>query len=95
MLADFKLMSIINTDDGKQTITFRFHEGAITTENEMIDGVAEEPVTQYRRTAVLNTMVVVKDTFADRLSDSEIDTLGRVELAKIADHDPIEEQEVE
>ena len=104
MLSDYHIVSINNTDDGKQTITFRFYEGAITTEDEVVldvlvdilaEELVEEPVTRYRRTAVLNTMVVVRDTFADRLSDSEIDTFGRVELAKIADHDPIEEQEVE
>lgn len=94
MLADFKVSSIKNTDDGKQLIAFRFYEGAITTEDEIVDGVTEGPVVRYRRTVVLNTMVVVRDTFADRLSDSEIDTFGRVELAKIGDHDPIEEQTI-
>jgi hypothetical protein len=87
MLADFKLMSIKNTDDGKQTITFRFYEGAITTEEEN-----DIEVTRYRRSARLSELVVSRDS---QLSEAEIDTMGRVELAKIADHDPIEEQEVE
>ena len=87
MLADFKLMSIKNTDDGKQTITFRFYEGAITTEEEN-----DIEVTRYRRSARLSELVVSRDS---QLSEAEIDTMGRGELAKIADHDPIEEQEVE
>ena len=53
MLADFKLMSIKNTDDGKQTITFRFYEGAITTEEEN-----DIEVTRYRRSARLSELVV-------------------------------------
>ena len=86
MLADFKISGIKNTDDNKQVITFRFYEGAITTEEEN-----DIEVTRYRRSQVLNTLVINRDT---QLSETEIVALGRVELAKIADHDPIEEQRV-
>jgi len=91
MLADFKIRYINSTDDGKQVIAFRFYEGAITTENVVgVDGITES-VTRYRRSAILSVLNVNRDT---QLSYSDIDALGRVELAKIADHDPIEEQRV-
>ena len=92
MLADFKISHINNLDDGTQYNKFRFSEGAITTEDEIgLDGVTEESVTRYRRSAVLSALNVTRDT---QLSEADIDALGRVELAKIADHDPIEEQEI-
>jgi hypothetical protein len=91
MLADFKISYINNTDDGKQAISFRFSEGAITTENDADVSNVMQSVTRYRRSALLNVRVLSQDS---QLSDSEIDTLGRVELAKIPDHDPIEEQRV-
>jgi len=87
MLADFKISGIKNTDDNKQVIEFRFYEGAITTEEQ--DDIE---VTRYRRSALLNELVVSRDS---QLSEADIEAMGRVELAKIADHDPIEEQEVE
>ena len=92
MLADFKIRYIKNTDDGKQIIAFRFYEGAIAAEDEEDPrtGVVES-VTRYRRSAVLSALNVDRDT---QLSYADIDELGRVELAKIADHDPIEEQRV-
>ena len=86
MLADFKISGIKNTDDNKQVITFRFYEGAITTEEEN-----DIEVTRYRRSALLNELVVSRDS---QLSEAEIDALGRVRLAEIAGHDPIEEQEI-
>ena len=93
MLADFKISHINNLDDGTQYIKFRFSEGAITTEDEIgLDGVTEESVTRYRRSALLNVLGVTNDS---QLSDSEIDTLGRVKLANIPDHDPIEGQRIE
>ena len=91
MLADFKIMYIRNTDDGKQTISFRFSEGAITTEDERNLEGGMEAVTRYRRTGALNVLIVNRD---DQLDYAGIDALGRAELAKIADHDPIEEQRV-
>ena len=91
MLADFKISSINNTDDGKQTIRFRFSEGEITTEDEIDADGDTQSVTRYRRSAVLSVLNVNRDT---QLSYADIDALGRVELAKIADHDPIEEQRV-
>ena len=93
MLADFKISGIKNTDDNKQVIVFCFYEGEISAEDEVgVDGVTEEPVTRYRRSAFLNELVVSRDS---QLSEADIEAMGRVELAKIADHDPIEEQEVE
>ena len=91
MLADFKIRYIHNTDDGKQVIAFRFYEGAITTEDEVAADGDTQSVTRYRRSAVLSALNVNSDT---QLSDAEIDALGRVRLADIADHDPIEEQRV-
>ena len=91
MLADFKIMYIRNTDDGRQTIKFRFAEGAITTEDERNIEGGMEAVTRYRRTGILKMLVVDRD---DQLDYAGIDALGRAELAKIADHDPIEEQRV-
>ena len=91
MLADFKIRYIHNTDDGKQVIAFRFYEGAITTEDEVDADGDTQSVTRYRRSAVLSALNVNSDT---QLSDAEIDALGRVRLADIADHDPIEEQRV-
>jgi hypothetical protein len=92
MLADFKISSIHNFDDGTQVIKFRFYEGAITTEDEEdLRTRVVESVTRYRRSQVLNTLVINRDT---QLSETEIVALGRVELAKIADHDPIEEQQI-
>ena len=86
MLADFKISSIKNTDDNKQVIKFRFYEGAITTEEE--DDIE---VTRYRRSALLNELVVSRDS---QLPEAEIKAMGRVKLAEIPDHDPIEEQEI-
>ena len=91
MLADFKIRYITNTDDGKQVIAFRFYEGAIATEDERDEAGDMQAVTRYRRSAFLSALNVNRDT---QLSEAEIDALGRVELAKIADHDPIEEQRV-
>jgi hypothetical protein len=91
MLADFKISSITNLDNGTQYIKFRFSEGAITTEEERDSHGDMVSVTRYRRSALLHELGVTNDS---QLSDSEIDALGRVELAKIADHDPIEEQRV-
>ena len=91
MLADFKIRYISNTNDGKQVIAFRFYEGAITTEDEEDGGGDMQAVTRYRRSAALSVLTVNRDT---QLSYDDIDALGRVELAKIADHDPIEEQRV-
>jgi hypothetical protein len=91
MLADFKIRYIHNTDDGKQLIAFRFYEGAITAEDEIDADGDTQSVTRYRRSAVLSALNVNSDT---QLSDAEIDALGRVRLADIADHDPIEEQRV-
>ena len=91
MLADFKISSITNLDNGTQVIQFRFSEGAITTEDEPDDNGGTQSVTRYRRSAVLSALNVTRDT---QLSEADIDALGRVELAKIADHDPIEEQEI-
>jgi hypothetical protein len=91
MLADFKIRYIHNTDDGKQVIAFRFYEGAITTEDEVDSEGDTQSVTRYRRSAALSELNVNNDT---QLSEADIDVLGRVELAKIADHDPIEEQRV-
>ena len=91
MLADFKIRYVHNTDDGKQLIAFRFYEGAITTEDEEDKNGNIQSVTRYRRSAVLSALNVSRDT---QLSEADIDALGRVELAKIADHDPIEEQEI-
>ena len=88
MLADFKIRYVKNTDDGKQLIAFRFYEGAIAAEDEVDVHGDTQSVTRYRRSATLN---VARDT---QLSEADIDALGRVELAKIADHDPIEEQRV-
>ena len=86
MLADFKISGIKNTDDNKQVIVFRFYEGAITTEEE--DDIE---VTRYRRSALLNELVVSRDS---QLPKAEIEAMGRVKLAEIPDHDPIEEQEI-
>jgi len=86
MLADFKISGIKNTDDNKQVIVFRFYEGAITTEEE--DDIE---VTRYRRSALLNELVVSRDS---QLPEAEIEAMGRVKLAEIPDHDPIEEQEI-
>ena len=91
MLADFKISYVKNLDDGTQYIKFRFSEGAITTEDERDADGDMVSVTRYRRSALLSVLGVTNDS---QLSDSAIDTLGRVELAKIADHDPIEEQRV-
>ena len=91
MLADFKISSITNLDNGTQYIKFRFSEGAITTEEERDADGDMVSVTRYRRSALLNVLGVTNDS---QLSDNEIDALGRVELAKIADHDPIEDQRV-
>ena len=91
MLADFKIMSIHNRDDGTQYIKFRVSEGAITTEDDIGANFTTESVERYRRSASLSVLGVTRDS---QLSYSEIDALGRVELAKIADHDPIEEQRV-
>ena len=91
MLADFKISTIKNLDDGTQYIKFRFYEGAIATENEVgVDGVSES-ITRYRRSAELSVLGVTNDS---QLSYADIAALGRVELAKIADHDPIEEQRI-
>jgi hypothetical protein len=87
MLADFKISGIKNTDDNKQVIVFRFYEGAITTEEDN-----DIEVTRYRRSALLNELVVSRDS---QLPEAEIESMGRVKLAEIPDHDPIEEQEVE
>ena len=92
MLADFKISTINNLDNGTQVLTFRFLEGAITTEDEADLHGDIVSVTRYRRSALLNVLNVTNDS---QLSDSEIDTLGRVELAKIPDHDPIEGQRIE
>ena len=91
MLADFKISSITNLDNGTQVIQFRFSEGAITTEGEEDANGDTQSVTRYRRSAILSVLNVNRDT---QLSEADIDALGRVELAKIADHDPIEEQRV-
>ena len=91
MLADFKIRYVNNTDDGKQVIAFRFYEGAITAEDEEDVNGDMQSVTRYRRSAVLSALNVNRDT---QLSEADIDALGRVELAKIPDHDPIEEQRV-
>jgi len=91
MLADFKIMSVLNTEDGKQIILFRFSEGSITTEDDIVANLATESVTRYRRSVELSVLNVSRDS---QLSEVDIDVLGRVELAKIADHDPIEEQRV-
>lgn len=91
MLADFKVHSIRNTDNGKQVIVFRFYEGAITTEDEEVTHEDIQSVTRYRRSAFLSALSVNNET---QLSEADINALGRVELAKIADHDPIEEQRV-
>ena len=91
MLADFKIRYVYNTDDGRQTIAFRFYEGAIATEDEIDADGDTQSVTRYRRSAVLSVLNVNRAT---PLSFDDIDALGRVELAKIADHDPIEEQRV-
>ena len=53
--------------------------------------MTEESVTRYRRSATLSELNVNRDT---QLSEADIDALGRVELAKIANHDPIEGQGV-
>ena len=91
MLADFKIVSIHNADNGSQTIVFRFYEGAVTTENEPnIEGIPVA-VTRYRRTGVLNTLRVNRDS---QLDYAGVDALGRAELADVAGHDPIEEQRV-
>jgi hypothetical protein len=93
MLADFKICSINNTDDGGQVITFRFYEGAITTEDEVDHDGDTQSVTCYRRSAVLSELSVNRPRIVfGHLSEADIDALGRVELAKIADHDPIEGQ---
>ena len=86
MLADFKISGIKNTDDNKQIIVFRFYEGAITTEEDN-----DIEVTRYRRSALLNELVVSRDS---QLPEAEIEAMGRVKLAEIPDHDPIEEQEI-
>ena len=86
MLADFKISGIKNTDDNKQVIVFRFYEGAITTEEDN-----DIEVTRYRRSALLNELVVSRDS---QLPEAEIEAMGRVKLAEIPDHDPIEEQEI-
>jgi hypothetical protein len=92
MLADFKIRYVNNTDDGKQVIAFRFYEGAITTEDEEDPGTGVVvSVTRYRRSAVVTALNVNRDT---QLSEADIIALGCVELAKIPDHDPIEEQRV-
>ena len=91
MLADFKIRYIKNTDDGKQLIAFRFYEGAIEAEDEEDDNGDMQSVTRYRRSAILSALNVNRDT---QLSEAGIVALGCVELAKIADHDPIEEQRV-
>jgi hypothetical protein len=91
MLADFKIRYIKNTDDGKQLIAFRFYEGAIAAEDEEDSEGDMQSVTRYRRSAILSALNVNRDT---QLSEAEIHALGCVELAKIADHDPIEEQRV-
>ena len=91
MLADFKIRYVKNTDDGNQLIAFRFYEGAIASEDEVDVNGDTQSVTRYRRSAVLSALNVKRDS---QLSDADIDALGRVELAKIADHDPIEEQRV-
>ena len=91
MLADYKISSINNTDDGKQVIAFRFYEGAIATEDEIDADGDTQSVTRYRRSAVLSVQTINRDT---QLSEADIIALGCVELAKIADHDPIEEQRV-
>ena len=89
MLTDYKIHTIHEADDGKQVIAFRFYEGAITTEDEVDADGDTQSVTRYRRSAFLSELSVNNDT---QLSEADIDALGRVELAKIADHDPIEEQ---
>jgi hypothetical protein len=91
MLADFKIRYVNNTDDGKQVIAFRFYEGAIAAEDEVDVNGDTQSVTRYRRSAVLSALNVNRDT---QLSEADVDALGRVELAKIPDHDPIEEQRV-
>ena len=91
MLADFKIRYVKNTDAGKQLIAFRFYEGAIAAEDEVDAHGDTQSVTRYRRSATLSELIVSRDT---QLSEADIDALGRVELAKIADHDPIEEQRV-
>ena len=91
MLADFKIRYVHNTDDGKQVISFRFYEGSITAEDEPDENGDTQSVTRYRRSAVLSALNVSRDT---QLSEAAIDARGRVELARIADHDPIEEQRV-
>ena len=91
MLADFKIISVRNFDDGAQYIKFRFSEGAITTEADIGANFTAESVTRYRRSASLSVLGVARDS---QLSHREIEALGRTELAKIADHDPIEEQKV-
>ena len=92
MLADFKIRYVKNTDDGKQLIAFRFNEGAITTEDEPDENGGTQSVTRYRRSAILSALNINRDT---QLSYDDIDALGRVELAKIPDHDPIEGQRIE
>ena len=89
MLADFKISKIRNTDNGKQVVVFGFYEGTITTEEEEVIHGDIQSVTRYRRSAFLSELSVNNDT---QLSEADIYALGRVELAKIADHDPIEEQ---
>jgi hypothetical protein len=91
MLADFKISSITNLDNGTQYIKFQFYEGAITTEDEVDMNLDIQSVTRYRRSAFLSALNVTRDT---QLSEADIDALGRVELAKIADHAPIEEQRI-
>jgi hypothetical protein len=91
MLADFQIRYVKNTDDGKQLIAFRFYEGAIAAENEEDANGNTQSVTRYRRSAILSALNVNSDT---QLSEADIDARGRVELARIADHDPIEEQRV-
>ena len=91
MLADFKISYVKNLDGGTQYIKFRFSEGEITAEDEIDADGDTQSVTRYRRSALLSVLGITRDS---QLSYADIDALGRVELAKIADHDPIEEQRV-
>jgi len=91
MLADFQIRYVKNLNDGTQLIAFRFYEGAIAAENEEDANGNTQSVTRYRRSAILSALNVNSDT---QLSEADIDARGRVELARIADHDPIEEQRV-
>ena len=54
MFTDYKTPRIKQRENGSWAVLFRIYEGEITTEDELDNDGNLQPVTRYRRTALLH-----------------------------------------